>query len=82
MQGRRLLINEQDCEKGGQSTKCTDWGGSGCFVASARPLGVIARKLQLNHLRKISLFLGINIEVNEREVMGRRVQNEKGSSEP
>ncbi len=55
---------------------------SGCFVAAARPLGVIGGKLQLNHLRKISFCLGINMELNKREVMRRQVQNErKGSRE-
>jgi hypothetical protein len=56
---------------------------SGCFVAAARPLGVIAGKLQLNHLRRISFCLGINMELNKRGFMGRQVQNERmGSREP
>lgn len=76
MPGRGLLINEQDCEKG-VNRQVYGLESSGCFVASAWPLGVIARKLQLNHLRKINFFLGINIELNEKEVMARQVQNEK-----
>jgi hypothetical protein len=82
MPGRRLLINERDCEKG-FNRQTYRLEGFGCLMASAWPLGVIARKLQLNHLRKISFFLGINIEVNDREVHGTASsKREKGSSEP
>lgn len=66
MQGRRLLITSKTARRV-VNRQVYGLEGSGCSVASARPLGVIARKLQLNHLRKIGFFLGINIEVNERE---------------
>lgn len=76
MPGRRLLITSKTVRRG-FNRQVYGLEGSGCFAASARPWGVIAIKLQLNHPRKISFFLGTNVEVNPREIMGRRVQNEK-----
>jgi hypothetical protein len=76
MPERRLSISVQDCAKGGQSTSVRI-GGLWVLCDFCEAIGCDREKPTIESPEEISFFLGINTEVNEREVMGRQVQNER-----